>query len=796
VTTPLPAADDQRSPAEIVAAKSPEWRQAWYDKIGENVVRDLRHHWPFWARPKQRTPPGDWRVWLLRTGRGWGKCLALDTPISTPSGWTTMGELKRGDTVYDIQGIETKVTRAEPVLLGNKCFEITFSDHTKIVADADHEWLTWDKAARKAFGRAANPRTSPAIRTTKQISETLRVGKKGEANHSIDVVAIQGSIVHLHVDPYTLGFWLGDGDSKAAAVTTEDPEVLEHLESLGHRISAPYGQAKNRYSVGTKPPRRENGAFAGNDSLHSRLKEIGVLRNKHIPQAYLRASYLQRLELLRGLMDSDGCIEPNGRAEFMSTRKVLAEGTLELIRSLGVKAVMGEGRAMLNGKDCGPKYRIQFTPYVPIFRLPRKLDRVKGRGKQALRQGRRYIVDVKPVESVPVRCIRVDSLTHMFLCSESFIPTHNTRTAAEWVREQVETNERGAFVGRTTSDVRKVMIEGKAGILSVFPPHQKPKYEPSKRTITFHNGCEITCFTSDEPEQLRGPEHGFAWCDELCAWDNIKVTWDMLKLTLRTGNKPRAVVTTTPKPTKFIKKLSEHPRTYLTLGSTYENAKNLAPWFLEALLEEYEGTTLGEQELHGRILEEDPRALWKRDNIIHIPSAPDLDRLVVAVDPSTTKTGDEAGIISGGVAEGIAYILRDSSVRASPQIWCERAIGAFEELLADRIVAETNQGGEMVETILRTINDKIPYRPVHASRGKKTRAEPVAALYEQGKVLHVGVFDELEDEFCSWVPGVGPSPNRLDAAVYCITDLLLGGGSVGSLRLSSEDARRPRGFGF
>ena len=356
-----------------------------------------------------------------------------------------------------------------------------------------------------------------------------------------------------------------------------------------------------------------------------------------------------------------------------------------------------------------------------------------------------------------------------------------TRTGAEWVREQVSdrTASRIALVGPTAADVRDTMIEGESGLLSVFPPDERPRYEPSKRRVTFHTGAVATAFSADEPDRLRGPNHDLTWCDELAAW-RYPDAWDMLIFGLRIGEHPRALVTTTPRPTPIIRNLVARDDVAVTRGSTFENRGNLAPSFFEEIVARYEGTRLGRQELHAEILDDVDGALWNRDLIeaCRVSSMPDMRRIVVAIDPavSSKETSAETGIVACGVGvDGHGYVLEDRSVRGTPNEWASEAIASYHRLKADRIVAEANQGGDMVRHTLDTVERGVPIRLVHASRGKRVRAEPIAALYEQGKVHHLGMFADLEDQLCSWVPDLSPSPDRLDALVWALTELVVDG---------------------
>ena len=348
-----------------------------------------------------------------------------------------------------------------------------------------------------------------------------------------------------------------------------------------------------------------------------------------------------------------------------------------------------------------------------------------------------------------------------------------TRVMSEWIRVRIESGEarRIALVGRTPADARDVMVEGESGILSVFPPDQRPDYEPSKRRITFHTGAVATVYSSENPDQLRGPQHDTAACDELSTFKSPEA-FDNLQLGLRLGN-PRQIVTTTPRPVRVLRDLMGSADTVITRGTSYENRANLAPAFFKQVIARYEGTRRGQQEIEGLLLDEVPGALWTRE-MIRYAAPPEMRRVVVGVDPSISDGEDaaECGIVVAGEGvDGKFYVLADRSPRGSPARWGRAVVDAWLEYGADRVVAEENQGGKMVELTLRTIEADIPYRGVHASVGKQARAEPVSALYEQRRVAHATPFTELEDQLCNWVPGEGESPDRLDAMVWALTEL-------------------------
>jgi phage terminase large subunit-like protein len=340
-------------------------------------------------------------------------------------------------------------------------------------------------------------------------------------------------------------------------------------------------------------------------------------------------------------------------------------------------------------------------------------------------------------------------------------------------------------VAETAADARDVMVEGESGILAKHPPDFRPHYEPSKRRVTWPNGAMATLYNAVEPDQLRGPQHDAAWCDELAKWSYAKDTWDMLQFGLRLGERPRQIITTTPRPIPILKEIMALPGTVVTRGSTIENRGNLAPSFLAQITERYAGTRLGRQELDAEILDDNPNALWKRSMLeaarIKPEQRPALLRTVVAIDPSGTAGNDDHAadvgiVVAGRAADGKAYVLRDATCNLSPDGWARTAVSAYHNFDADRIIAERNFGGAMVAHVIRTADPKASYKEVVASRGKWVRAEPVAALYEQGRVKHVGAFPALEDELCAFGPdGLADnrSPNRLDALVWAITELML-----------------------
>jgi phage terminase large subunit-like protein len=384
-----------------------------------------------------------------------------------------------------------------------------------------------------------------------------------------------------------------------------------------------------------------------------------------------------------------------------------------------------------------------------------------------------------------------------------------TRAGVEWCREKIKRGyRRGMAVAATNSDIERVMIKGESGFLASCWKGDKdingkeigaPEWSPTKRTLTWANGATITFFSAEEPERLRGPQGDFAWCDELCAWNRDRDTWDMLQFCLRLGKHPQVCITTTPKPTKLIRDILKNPKTTVTTGSTFDNSANLAETYIESVRTTYEGSRIGRQELYAEILDEASGALWTRDLLarceVDIPNtvefAETLNRVVVSVDPAVTSNeeSDMTGIVVAGIdINGVCYVLEDATDRFTPEQWATKAVELYHKYSADRLVAERNQGGDMVRSTFKTVDETIPVKLVHASRGKFARAEPVSSLYERGRVKHARGLDALEDQLVQWEPlGSIGSPDRLDALVWAITELALKGVARPDLNLAYSD---------
>lgn len=426
---------------------------------------------------------------------------------------------------------------------------------------------------------------------------------------------------------------------------------------------------------------------------------------------------------------------------------------------------------------------------MPPSELERRLAELSNEDLASLRYDWRFWA--RPNQLPPAG----DWTTWLILAGRGF---GKTRCGAEWVRQQAEQYPgcRIALVGLTAADCRDVIVEGESGILAVHSEGQRPLYESSKRRVTWPNGSIATLYNASEPDQLRGPQHHFALVDELAKFPAAQELWDQLAFGLRLGDHPRVMVTTTPRPIPIIKRLMALSNTIVTRGSTMDNRANLAPGAVDALIERYAGTRLGRQELDGEIVDEVVGALWTRAMLdatrakVGADGLPldqagkpiQMSRVVVAIDPSGTDgeddEGDEIGIVvAGRGVDGRGYILADRTCRLSPDGWARMAVTAYHEFSADRIVAERNFGGAMVQAVVRQADRSVPFKEVTASRGKAVRAEPVSALFEQGRMSIVGSLPSLEDQLVLMTPsgylGEG-SPDRLDAMVWAVHETMLG----------------------
>ena len=385
-----------------------------------------------------------------------------------------------------------------------------------------------------------------------------------------------------------------------------------------------------------------------------------------------------------------------------------------------------------------------------------------------------WLSNARPEQRLPAGD---DWQTWLILAGRGF---GKTRTGAETIRHLVETNQARhiALIGQSLVEAASVMVHGESGLLAVFPPHERPIFKPSQQKIYFKNGAVATLFGGNTPERLRGPQFDLVWIDEFAKFKNPDELYDQVMMGLRLGDQPRCIITTTPRPLPLIEKLMKDPKTHLTRGSTFDNAANLAPSYLAQMKATYAATRLGAQELYAEVLTEREGALWNRSLIRYqTPVDENWRRIVIAIDPATTHhdQSDETGIMVVGLHDdGFVYVLEDLSGRLPPTEWGTRVTEAYWRYNADRVVAEVNKGGDLVERIVKSIDPHVSYKAVRATRGKVVRAEPVASLYEQGKVFYSRPLTLLEQQICDYIPNrTSKSPDRMDALVWAVTDLML-----------------------
>lgn len=744
----------------------------------ERQELESKYDWRSIARGKQIAPDGDWRIWMILAGRGFGKRSSIYDDIRTRGGWKKLRDIKKGDVIFDNMGRSCNVIKAHPIIESN-AYKLFFDSGETIICDPEHLWRTISIYDEKKNN--PNPKPDGQIRTTEEIVNSLKYGKR--TNHKIPVCRpLAFSKKELPIKPYTFGYWLGRGYWRAMTIyipPNDKVEIIKNIEKEGYET--------RKYNITHHPEVYGIHEKRTDSNMTAYLRELKVYGKRFVPWQYKNSSIQQRLSFLQGLLDARSYWRKGGLCTFSTSHKEFMDDVCEILSSLGIKI---RRSIKNNGLEYKLTYMISFFTELKIVTLEKK-DKIRcAVNKNRLHMAEyRYITKAEKIEKHFMRCLTVDSPDHLFLITKSFIATHNTRASSEWAREQINKTKyptRGALVGRTPADVRDVMIEGESGILNISPPWNMPKYEPSKRRLTWPNGSVASTYSFENPDQLRGPQHHWAIVDELASAPNEN-TWDNLMFGMRLGDHPQIMISTTPRPTNLIKRLVKETDIIITSGSTYENADNLSPSFLKAIEEKYANTRLGRQEIHAEILEDVEGALWTAA-IIERNKIPyktfdknQMVRIVVAVDPSASsnKDSDETGIIVVGLGKDqFGYILDDGSLIGTPNERAHQIKRLFYKWEADYIVAEKNNGGDMVEHMIKTVDieNKMKVKLVWASRGKFTRAEPIAALNEQDKikyVVHKNNLALLEDELCSWQPGMSISPNRLDAMVWGCSELML-----------------------
>lgn len=774
----------------------------------------------FWARKNQKEPKTDFFIWLLLMGRGGGKRLSLDTEIPTTNGWKLMGELKVGDKLFADNGSQCNVTFVSDVCENPDLYKVTFDDGNIIYADAEHNWFVWPFNARKARQRKKNPILGPVVVTTQQMINNFKY--KEMNNWAIELCGeAQYDNKDLPIHPYYLGVWLSQRSFSFDEVNlpTKNLEIVKNITDAGYVVSA-----YSRSEAGNNTLYRVGAPIGRN--LKNDIISLDLVGRKFIPNIYLQSSRTQRLQLFRGILDTIGDLTSEGKIWIEHRNNSLVSDFKELACSLGLKVF----KKKRSDGICVASF---VTDKIKCFTVESK-SKVQDLNLRATHKHLyRYITKIEkvvPAESKPAQCISVDSHNNTYLCTRDYITTHNTRTGSEWIRKRVMdgTARKIALVARSPQEVRDVMIKGQSGMIETSAPGMVPVYNRSNRSLKWPNGAEATIFTSYDPDQLRGHQFDTAWCDELAAWKYLEDTWNMLMMGLRLKDghqgDPKCIVTTTPRPLPIIKKMLENDSIPKSFGSTFYNQLFLAPSYIKHMKETYEGTRLGRQELHGDLLGDVQGALWtsamveetRIDIYLSPESFPGLSlyekkmnfikdniiRIVIGVDPQMVGGGTndeegsaatancETGIIVAGVdSNGHGYILEDISGNYTPNDWAKKVCNAFHKYSADRIIAETNQGGDIVIKVIRNYDDNVNVKDVFAKKGKYLRAEPISALYERGKIHHFGSVEEyakLESQMINWVPG-DASPDRLDAAVYALTELMLDSGPTFSGFIGGDD---------
>lgn len=706
-----------------------------------------------WVNDKARKHPGciihlvgrtvaDVRDVMVR-----GEALALDTPVPTPSGWTSMGEVKAGDFVLGADGKPTRVSWVSEIYENRPCYLVTFADGEQFVADENHKWLTWTHQTRRFNNKTS--KHQPSVVTTKQISDTVISGK--QSNHAIpNTLPLDLPEADLPIPPYTLGVWLGDGHTWHAAVTTMDREVLNGIINDGFAINE-WGSSDGGLA-----------STYGVLGLLSSLKTHNLRGNKHIPQQYLRSSYKQRLDLLRGLVDSDGSVSTSNIVEFWNTNKSLSDSVVELAASLGFKPT--QTVRIPKNPRYKPVYRVAFMTSVPVATVARKQTRIVQPKTPSYKF--RYIKSVEPVDSVPVRCLSVENDDQMFLIGRTMVPTHNS------------------------------------GLLAYAPPDFVPVYTPSTRSIEWPNGAKAITFSADASDQLRGPQSHYTWADELAAYpqkpDSSGATmWDNIEFSTRLGENPQILGTTTPKRVHVMRELfaraAAGQNTRLVQGSSWENRSNLSREYMEYIFNRFAGTHLERQELYGELIGDAPGALWNSEDIVIRPVPSDQDLIyVIGVDPAVTYGNDDTGIIVACATnerdpfKRQAWVLEDLTMNSPVEVWGKKVVELQREYSAVSktnprgnpaiVVVEKNQGGDLIKALFKGegMSSSAPVVDVTAKLSKSQRAEPVVMAYRQKRVFHNEDMPLLVDELTSWEPSISKnSPNRLDALVWSLAVLLV-----------------------
>lgn len=805
---PRAPGEENMSMAEIFANLPKDIQDTLLKSLTEDQVEELRYDADFWLRPKQMIDGDDWYITALTAGRGFGKLADINHILPTPTGWKKLADIKDGDRVFDENGSPCTVTKAHDVQIPERAYRLLFSDGTEIRAGGEHLWTTWSLLARQSFNRYKGrdsdiPEDWPNWRSpsgigpstidTDELVRTFRYGSHQKLNHSIPLTKpLKYEEKDLPIDPYLYGVYLGDGSKNNGTITShvEDADwLISMFEARGYPLLS--------RSISTSGGAEKNCCQLRFKGFYRDLRVNGLLGHKNIPDIYRFGSIEQRMDVLSGILDTDGHIDKISRIEFTAMREHHADFVLEVARSLGQRPVHRTYRAVLGGKDCGVRHIVGWRPTINMFKMPRKVERFIPPGAQAPRLHHRMIVDFEEINPIPMRCLTVDSPNNLFLIGEGMIPTHNTRTGSEWIRKKARENPgcRIALAGRTVADVRNVLVMGDSGILAVSPPDERPEYKQHHASLVWPNGSTALLLSSESPDQARGPQFHYALGDEFAAWRTVPdasgaTLYDNLLAATRLGDNPQLVLATTPKRTPVMKDLYERAKDpsqkiRMITGATTENTA-LSNTYIDNLKRQYGDSDLARQEIEGVMLD-DADGIVFSDELIKKSKAygprPSGLHYIIAVDPSVAadpKTADECGIMVLGCTresdpfQRKVYLVEDGSIRAAPDVWADRVVELAKKYRIRDIVAEANQGGALITSIINTRAPHLSVHLVHATKGKIKRVEPVVVAMQQGRIKLAGDFPDLEDQLLFYDPdSSGYSPDRMDAFAWGVTALVI-----------------------
>lgn len=806
-----------KSIAEQVGELSPEEYQEFINGLTDEEVAGLAYDADFWLRPEQDPDRdgSDWRVAAFIGGRGAGKALDVNTKVPTPNGWTTMGDIKPGQKLFDENGDICTVIEVHEPYTPDKVVKLEFTDGQEIYCDYDHLWTTWTHRDRKSYNRRNDYQQmddsvglpndwptwtkttryghpidiGPKTRTTREIVDTFRHDKRGDLNHSIPVSGVWNyQKKDLKIDPYIFGYWLGDGSKNTGKIcchTSDSDNLKIQLESAG----LTYRKYDYVYRESTMTVFNIHGMMVT-------LRKEGA-GGKNIPRKYIESSKEQRISLLRGLMDSDGYYDPKRSfAEFCAMREEHANAVFEILVSLGERPTIKTGRATLNGKDYGVKYRVFWRPIINPFRMSRKADLIKPLGAQASRHKHRMIKDFEELEGRKVRCIEVDSKNKLFLVGEHGICCHNTFSSSQWIRKKAMENPgtRIAIGGRTVGDVRRINVFGDSGILAVHPEDERPEYKSNQATLYWPNGSIAELHSSEAPDAARGPQYHYTLKEELAAWKNDvdssgATLSSNLDMATRLGDNPQTFIATTPKRTKFMRDLidaAKDPKERIKLihAKTTDNTM-LSKSYIDSMLRQYGDSELAKQELEGQMLDDADGLVFTQEMIhkahkaLKLPSYP---LRIIAVDPSVSASSDnadECGIMAMGatsepdLTRRRAIVYEDYSITAPPDVWAQVVVEAAQKYNTKFVVVEKNQGGDLLRSVIQAKDPTLQIFLVTATKGKLKRAEPVVVLMQQQRILFDDYTPVLDDQLLFYDPSSRNSPDRMDAFVWGATALLI-----------------------